>query len=169
MPRPRCCRRIAGRPAVPRFKPAGIPAAALEEIVMTLDEFEALRLADLEGHYQEQAAERMDVSRATFGRILDAAHRKVADVLVRGKALRIEGGPVEWDSRRRPRCSRCALRRADSGDGTDRCPRCRGMAEPPGTGTPGARAGVPAPRARGIAVGADSRRRATRTSKEKTR
>jgi len=61
---------------------------------MTLDELEAIRLADLEGLYQEKAAERMEVSRATFGRILDAAHRKIAGALIRGKALRIEGGPV---------------------------------------------------------------------------
>jgi uncharacterized protein len=61
---------------------------------MTLDEFEALRLADLEGLYQEQAAARMGVSRATFGRIVEAAHRKVAEALVHGKSLRIQGGPV---------------------------------------------------------------------------
>ena len=61
---------------------------------MTLDEFEALRLADLDGLYQEQAAERMNVSRSTFSRIVDSARRKVADALVHGKALRMEGGPV---------------------------------------------------------------------------
>jgi predicted DNA-binding protein (UPF0251 family) len=72
----------------------------LEEVVLALDEFEALRLADLEGLYQEQAAERMNVSRPTFGRILEAAHRKLADALVHGKALRIEGGPVQQEVRR---------------------------------------------------------------------
>jgi predicted DNA-binding protein (UPF0251 family) len=61
---------------------------------MTLDEFEALRLADLEGLYQEQGAARMGVSRATFGRIVASAHRKVAEALVHAKALRIQGGPV---------------------------------------------------------------------------
>ena len=95
MPRPPCSRRIAGRPVVPLFKPAGVPAQALEEVVMTLDEFEALRLADLNGLYQADAARQMGVSRATFSRIVDAAHRKVADVLVHGKALRVEGGPVQ--------------------------------------------------------------------------
>ncbi|HOX42565.1 MAG TPA: DUF134 domain-containing protein [Myxococcota bacterium] len=94
MPRPPCCRRVSGSPAASVFKPAGIPARELDEVVLALDEFEALRLADLEGLYQEQAAERMGVSRPTFGRILDAAHRKLADVLVHGHALRIEGGPV---------------------------------------------------------------------------
>jgi predicted DNA-binding protein (UPF0251 family) len=62
---------------------------------LTVDEFEAIRLADLEHLYQEEAARRMNVSRQTFGRILDAAHAKVADVLVHGKALSIEGGPIE--------------------------------------------------------------------------
>jgi len=76
------------------FKPAGVPMTALDEVVLTLDEFEAVRLADLELLYQEQAAVQMDVSRTTLARILEAAHRKVADALVHGKALRIQGGPV---------------------------------------------------------------------------
>ena len=67
---------------------------------MTLDEFEAVRLADLEGLYQEQAAEQMKVSRPTFSRIIDSAHRKTADALVHGKALRIEGGPVRIEGGR---------------------------------------------------------------------
>jgi predicted DNA-binding protein (UPF0251 family) len=66
----------------------------LDEIVLTLDELEALRLADLDGHYQAQAAAQMGVSRATFGRIAASAHRKIADALVHGHALRIEGGPI---------------------------------------------------------------------------
>jgi len=100
MPRPFCCRRIAGRPAALIFKPVGIPVSELEEVVMTLDEFEALRLADLDGLYQEQAAEKMAVSRPTFGRIIDSARRKMVDTLVHGKALRIEGGPVRVEGRR---------------------------------------------------------------------
>lgn len=85
-------RRVAALPTVPVFKPAGIPARDLEEVALTLDEFEALRLADYEGLYQEAAALRMGVSRQTFGRIVEAARKKVADALVNGKALRIEGG-----------------------------------------------------------------------------
>lgn len=94
MPRPFCSRRIAGSPAAPIFKPVGVPVRELDEVVMTLDEFEALRLADLDGLYQAEAAEQMKVSRTTFSRIIEAAHRKIADALVHGKALRIEGGPV---------------------------------------------------------------------------
>ncbi len=55
-----------------------------------MDELEALRLADVEGLYQEEAARQMNISRATFGRIVEAAHRKVADAILHGKALRID-------------------------------------------------------------------------------
>jgi len=94
VPRPQCCRRVAGQPGASVFKPIGIPVRLLDEVVMTLDEFEAIRLADLEGLYQESAAAQMGVSRPTFSRIAAEAHRKVADAIVHGKALRIEGGPV---------------------------------------------------------------------------
>lgn len=67
---------------------------------MSLDEFEAVRLADLDGLYQEQAAEQMHVSRTTFSRIVASARRKMADAIVHGKALRIEGGPVQVMGRR---------------------------------------------------------------------
>ena len=98
MPRPQCPRRIQGRPGALLFKPAGIPTHLLEEVVLTLDEFESLRLADLEGLYQEAAAERMGVSRATFGRIIESARRKVAQTLVGGRVLRVEGGRVRIPS-----------------------------------------------------------------------
>ena len=97
MARPFCCRRIAGKPAAFIFKPGGVPACELEQVVMSLDEFEALRLADLNGLHQENAAQEMRVSRQTFSRIVEAARQKVADALVHGKALRIEGGPVLVD------------------------------------------------------------------------
>lgn len=66
--------------------------SALQEIGLSLDEFEAVRLADLEGLYQEEAAQKMNISRQTFGNILTTAHRKIADALVNGKALKIAGG-----------------------------------------------------------------------------
>ncbi len=95
MPRPFTDRRILGQPVAPVFKPVGIPMGLLEEVVMTLDEFEAVRLAHLDKLYHEQAAEQMHVSRPTFSRIIDSAQTKIADALVHGKALRIEGGPVQ--------------------------------------------------------------------------
>lgn len=90
MPRPRCCRRISGLPACKLFKPMGVPASGLEVVALSLDEYEAIRLADHEGLYQEEAAGRMGVSRQTFGRTIEAARRKVARALVLGLVLSIE-------------------------------------------------------------------------------
>lgn len=117
MPRPFCSRIVAGTPAASIFKPSGVPISELEQIVMTLDEFEALRLADLDGLYQEQAAEKMKISRPTFSRIVDSARRKVADALVHGKALRIEGGPIHMGARRCCRLHDGAARRQKAGRG----------------------------------------------------
>jgi predicted DNA-binding protein (UPF0251 family) len=108
MTRPKHCRRICGMPTRTYFKPAGVPMSALEEIVLELDEMEALRLADLEGLYQEEAAERMKVSRPTFGRIIETARRKVAEALTTGKALRIEGGEVTVETLKTIRLFRCS-------------------------------------------------------------
>jgi predicted DNA-binding protein (UPF0251 family) len=107
MPRPKCCRHVAAMPGKTCFRPKGMAASSLEEVLLTLDEYEAIRLADLEGLYQEQAASRMNISRQTFGRIIESAHRKVADVLVNGKALKIEGGDVSMEEAKQVRCHRC--------------------------------------------------------------
>lgn len=90
MARPVKSRRISCVPVARYFKPVGIPLRELEEIVLGLDELEAMRLTDLDGLYQVDAAEKMGVSRQTIGNILDSAHRKLADALLNGKALRIE-------------------------------------------------------------------------------
>jgi len=90
--RPRKPRCVRGEPAYVFFKPQGIPLRELELVSLSVEELEALRLADIEGLYQEDAAERMEVSRATFQRVLKEAHTKVATALVEGKALGIEGG-----------------------------------------------------------------------------
>jgi predicted DNA-binding protein (UPF0251 family) len=95
MPRPRHCRRVWQLPQANYYKPRGIPLSVLEEVTLTVDEFEAIRLTDLEGLYQADAAEKMNISRQTLGRILESAHKKIADVLVNGKALLIKGGPIE--------------------------------------------------------------------------
>ena len=83
-------RRICCNPETTYFKPRGIPICRLEEVSLSLDEVEALRLADAEGLYHDQAALRMRISRATFGRILRGARRKVASTILQGKALRIK-------------------------------------------------------------------------------
>jgi len=95
MPRPQHFRRIGGLPPCRIYKPQGVPQSMLEHVNLTEDEWEAIRLADLEKLLHEQAAEQMNISRQTFGRILDLAHRKIADALINGKALVIEGGRVE--------------------------------------------------------------------------
>jgi len=95
VPRPCKYRKVSFLPNVTYFKPAGIPVRLLEEVRLTLDELEAIRLKDMEGLEQEQGAEKMNVSRPTFQRILTSARRKTTDVLINGKALRIEGGPFE--------------------------------------------------------------------------
>lgn len=94
MPRPLNARRIRGGMPTGVFKPAGIPGRELSEVVLGLDGAEAIRLADLEGLYQEAAARQMGVSRQTFGRILEDAHRIVADAIINQKMLRLEGGQV---------------------------------------------------------------------------
>lgn len=131
MPRPKCCRQIGVMPGQTCFQPKGATYSSYDEVLLTLDECEAIRLADLEGLYQERAAFQMNISRQTFGRIIEAAHRKVADVLVNGKALKIEGGPVSLKAERPVRCPRC--RRAFSPDCGKRketsCPHCREHAE----------------------------------------
>jgi predicted DNA-binding protein (UPF0251 family)/predicted Fe-Mo cluster-binding NifX family protein len=90
--RPFCCKKVQVLPARRIFKPQGIPVSQLSEIVLSVEELEALRLAHVTGLYQQEAAEWMAVSRQTFGRLLEVAHRKVTQALVEGQALRIEGG-----------------------------------------------------------------------------
>lgn len=107
MARPKHCRRIEALPNCTLFKPAGIPSRSLTEIVLTVDELEALRLADRQGLYQEQAAGEMKVSRQTFGRIVESARKKVAQALVEGCVLRIEGGRIEMPEVRAFECAEC--------------------------------------------------------------
>jgi len=123
-PRKPCC--VACHPGAAYFKPRGIPLRLLDEVVLPLDGFEALRLADYEGLSQEEGAERMGVSRATFGRIVKAARRVVVDALLHGKALRIEGGEVVM-AQRLFCCSDCGHRWGVA-FGTGRpacCPQCK--------------------------------------------
>ena len=95
MPRPCKCRRISCDPGSDYFKPRGVPLRGLEEVKLGLDELEAIRLADLEMMYQEDAAVKMGISRQTFGNLINSAHKKVADVLLNSKALKITGGVVK--------------------------------------------------------------------------
>lgn len=109
MPRPHNCRRVTAAPCATVFKPAGVRACELEWLRLGLDELEALRLADRDGLHHEAAARQMAVSRATFGRIVESARRKVAEALCSGNALQIAGGnvaPAPACGRRRRCCRR---------------------------------------------------------------
>ena len=92
MPRPPKCRHIEKLPTVSYFKPRGIPMSSLAEIILPLEGVEALRLVEIEGLDQDQASARMKISRQTLGRILASARKSLAEAVVLGKALRIEGG-----------------------------------------------------------------------------
>jgi predicted DNA-binding protein (UPF0251 family) len=92
MARPPKWRRVGFVPEITYFKPAGVPLASLDEVCLSVEEAEAIRLKDLEGLEQEECAQRMRISRPTFHRVLGAARRNLADALLNGKAIRIEGG-----------------------------------------------------------------------------
>lgn len=128
MGRPPRCRFVDQLPATTYFKPRGIPMSQLSEVALAVDELEAIRLADLDGLYQEQAAQKMNVSRQTFGRIIASARRKVAEALVKGMALKIDGGDFETPSLRTFKCEDCGhLWRLPLGTGRpEECPQCHG-------------------------------------------
>ena len=92
MPRPRLYRKVGLLPNVDYFKPAGIRLRELSEVILTVDEFEAVRLKDLQEMDQEQAAKKMNISQPTFHRLVLSARKKIADAIVNGKAIRIQGG-----------------------------------------------------------------------------
>ena len=93
MPRPRRLRRIWLEPNVTYFKPTGVRMIDLEESILTVDEFEAVRLKDLGGLDEETAARKMNISQPTFNRLITSARKKIADAIVYGKAIKIFGGP----------------------------------------------------------------------------
>lgn len=99
MPRPKKCRRVCGLPSCREFGPRGAGCSG-ETVTLGLDEYEAIRLIDREGLQQEQAAAQMGVARTTVQAMVGAARRKIADCLVEGKILRIEGGDVAVCERR---------------------------------------------------------------------
>jgi len=128
MPRRPKNRWVQCLPRVNRFKPAGIPLTEMEEIVLSVEELEAVRLKDLEGLEQAECAVRMGISRPTFHRILISARHKIAESLVMGKALRIEGGDFKIYSKKFF-CKECSHEwqvpfEAEQDDGETRCPIC---------------------------------------------
>lgn len=90
MVRPRMCRKLRFSPRVRYFKPQGIPMHQLEEVVLTKEEMEAVKIKDFDGLEQIEASQKMNTSQSTFQRILSSARIKIAKAIVKGKALRIE-------------------------------------------------------------------------------
>lgn len=127
MARPQKRRIVSCDPSANYFKPRGIPLHQIEEVRLTIDQMEAIRLADLEGLSQQDAGKKMGVSRATFGRIVQSARKIVAEALVQGKAILLEGGNCQLDvEKRRFGCQACNFI-WEGGCGTGRpekCPKC---------------------------------------------
>ncbi|MBN1177709.1 MAG: DUF134 domain-containing protein [Anaerolineae bacterium] len=125
MPRPRKRRTIEYVPADLTYKPVGQPLGELPQVWLSYDELEALRLADLEGLYQAEAAKRLGVSRSTFQRILADAHRKVAQALVDEAALVIGQAETPMQQWRCPACGHAWAVLHGSGEAAAPvCPRC---------------------------------------------
>ncbi len=135
MVRPRKCRRVFFEPNINYFKPQGVPLNNLRTTILSVDELECLRLSDLEGLSQTEAAEKMGIHQSTFQRTLARAREKVSNALVNGKAIKIQGGDYKMPNRdgTGPAGFRRGLGRglgAGSGrgagalDGTCVCPKC---------------------------------------------
>ena len=129
MVRPRLCRRVRFNPNVTYFKPRGIPLKELEEVVLPVDEYEAVRLKDLDGLEQEECAKKMDISQPTFHRLILSARKKIADAIINGKAIKIEGGSYKLIGKRKFKCYDCGFE-FELPHGTGRpeiCPKCKGI------------------------------------------
>jgi predicted DNA-binding protein (UPF0251 family) len=123
--RPQKLKLIEGAPRSDYYKPRGIPMSELEEVNLTLEELEALRLVDLEGLYQQDAAKRMGISRQTIQRMIVTARAKMVGAVLGGKALRIEGGNyVLRDGTGVYRCGKCGEELAGKPEKRDREWRC---------------------------------------------
>jgi len=106
--KPRKKRDVQYPPNVQYFKPQGIPMASIDTVCVTVDEYEAVRLADYEKLRHQEAAEKMAISRPTFTRLLESAHNKIGDAIINGKAIRIEGGDFNFLGSRY-QCKNCGF------------------------------------------------------------
>ena len=111
-------------PLFTEFKPMGIKGQELEQIQLTLDEFEAFRLADFMGLMHAEAADEMGISRSTFSRLIERARKKIADCIVQGKWLTIDGGMVHFRNNI-IRCQSCGhMFRINISNTISECPAC---------------------------------------------
>ncbi len=105
--RPQKCRFVKSSPLYTYYKPVGISMSTLENISITIDEIEAIRLADYNGLYHEKAAQKMGISRQTFSRILASAHKKISDGIINGKSIQIIGGNYNINNTQSYNCTKC--------------------------------------------------------------
>lgn len=125
MARPINNRLVHEPPLFGEFKPVGIPGKSLEQILLSLDEYEAVRLADFNGFSHEEAAEEMEISRSTFTRLIEKARKKIADFLVKGKILTIVGGNIHFRYNIL-QCSECGhMFKTKIGIIMNQCPECQ--------------------------------------------
>jgi len=123
MPRPRKIRRVSKPPICSRFKPVGIPARLLDVVDLSVEEYEALRLADYEGLEHKDAAEKMGISRPTFTRLIDQARKKIASGIIDGKEISIGGGDFQF-MQHIVRCKNCGSTYNYAQKAPDKCPEC---------------------------------------------
>ncbi|MGQ1891195.1 DUF134 domain-containing protein [Thermophagus sp. OGC60D27] len=122
MPNQRRLRKIDSPPKIEGFKPVGIKMRNIDKVVLLFEEYESIRLIDYENMNQEEAAQRMDISRPTFTRVYKKARKTIAKALVEGKAIIIEGGTYISENYW-ARCKKCAQLTTASTPLTS-CPHC---------------------------------------------
>ena len=98
MPRPQNNRIVNKPPLYIEFKPIGVPSISLKKVNLTLDEYEAIRLADYKRFNHEEAADQMNISRSVFSRLIDTARKKFAEFMIQGRILSIDGGNVHFSN-----------------------------------------------------------------------
>jgi len=124
MSRPKNNRIVYEPPSYTEFKPAGVSVKLLEEVQLSLDEFEAVRLADLLGMSHEEAAVEMEISRSTFSRLIVKSRKKIADFFFQGKLLTVAGGNIHF-RKNIIKCSSCGhMFKIDIGTMMSECPEC---------------------------------------------
>jgi len=124
MSRPKNNRIVYEPPSYTEFKPAGVSIKSLEEIQLSLDEFEAIRLADLLGMSHEEAANEMGVSRSTFSRLIVKSRKKIAKYFFEGRLLKVDGGNIHF-RKNIIKCSNCGhMFKTDIGTMMKTCPEC---------------------------------------------
>ena len=125
MPRPKSERIVFKPPLFTEFKQIGVAGRSLKQIQLSLDELEAVRLADYVGLSHEEASEEMEISRSTFSRLIEKARKKIADFIVKGKLLTIEGGNIHFRNNI-IRCMNCGYMFKTNIDASfTECPECK--------------------------------------------